>query len=171
MQPRETAGHRETVEAAPRSASLWVKWGALSPGQRILMARAVVWLPVFSLAVDVVPLRRIMSVMDLDQVSLDDGGSAPRLVDSAQAMDVARALSAVAARLPWTSTCLAQALAGARLLHGVGLQASITLGVAKDSAGGRHGDPMLAHAWLDHGDVTVSGAQERRFLPVGRFSG
>lgn len=100
------------------------------------------------------------------------GIPAPGSVDSAQAVDVARALSAVAARLPWTSTCLAQALAGARLLHGKGLQAMLTLGAAKRPAAGLEGDPVLAHAWLDHGDVTVTGAaQQGRFIPVGRFVG
>lgn len=171
MQPPEAAGQPQPSEVVRSRESLWIRWSALSWGQRILMARAGVWLPVFSLAVNVLPLRRILSVMDLDQVSLDDGIPAPRVVDPVQAVDVARALSAVAARLPWTSTCLARALAGARLLHGKGLQASITLGVARGSAGGMGGDPVLAHAWLDHAEVTVSGAQERLFLPVGRFWG
>ncbi len=171
MQPREPAGQPQRVEGTSSGESLWVKWSALSSGQRILMARAGLWLPVFSLAVNALPLRRILSAMDLDQVSLDDGMPAPGVVDAAQAMDVARALSAVAARLPWTSTCLARALAGAWLLHRSALSATITLGVARGLPGDHGGDGVVAHAWLDHGDVTVTGGAQGRFLPVGRFVG
>lgn len=178
--PAASEGGPSAVDAAAGRESLWRKWGAQSPRQRILLTRAGMWLPVFSLAVQVVPLRRIVSVLGLEQVNLDGptapgvaepNASAPRVVDSARAVEVARALSVVAGRLPWTSTCLAQALTGARLLHSDGLQASVTLGVAKGSAAEPLGDPVLAHAWLEHGGVTVTGAQERRYQPVGRFFG
>ena len=151
--------------------SPWHRWSALSPAQRSLVVRAGFWLPVFSLAVRVVPLRRIMQALGMSQGSLDSP-PAPANADPARLADVARALTVIAGRTPWRSTCLAQALAGARLLHSTGLTATITLGVAKDGSGALKGDALLAHAWLDHGNVTVTGgAQERRFLPVGRFLG
>jgi len=153
--------------------SLWHRWSALSPAQRSLVVRAGFWLPVFSLAVKLVPLHRIMAVLGLHQGSLN-GSPAPADADAdpARVADVTRALTVVAARTPWTSTCLAQALAGARLLHSTGLTATVTLGVAKGPPGALEADSILAHAWLDHGDVTViGGARERRYLPVGRFLG
>jgi len=112
-----------------------------------------------------------MAVLGMSQCSIDRPPT-PTNADAGRAADVARALTVVAGRTPWTSTCLAQALAGARLLHSTGLTATITLGVAKRGPGSLRGDPMLAHAWLDHGDLTLTGgAQEFRFLPVGRFLG
>ncbi len=66
---------------------------------------------------------------------------------------VAWAVALVARLVPGGKNCLAQALAGAALLRGIGLPAEIRLGVDN-----QHG--FAAHAWLECGGRVVIGAQE-----------
>jgi hypothetical protein len=68
------------------------------------------------------------------------------------------ALSAAAARTPWKSTCLAQALAGSCMLRLRGIPATVALGVAKSEAAP---DGITAHAWLSSGGVVITGAAGR----------
>lgn len=152
-------GHRMGKAPAPD----WRKWRPLTPRQRRLILSAALWLPSMSLAVNTVPLRRITGFLGL-RPSPDpiQGG----WVDREAAVDTGRAVAAVAARTPWTSTCLAQALTGARLLRVRGLPVTVTLGMYR--SGGR----SSAHAWLEHGPVVVTGAAPpNTYVPVGRFIG
>lgn len=65
---------------------------------------------------------------------------------------IGRRVKRVAGHLPWTSTCLVHALAGALLLSRRGVASHIRFGVHKD------GEELAAHAWLMVGDATVLGA-------------
>ena len=77
------------------------------------------------------------------------------------------AIGAAAARVPWRSDCLLQAMAADRWLRRCGMQPEFFLGVAKDAGG-----QLEAHAWLRCGDAMVTGADDRNFTnlmePISR---
>lgn len=64
------------------------------------------------------------------------------------------AVHGVAARTPWTSNCLPQALAAKYMLARRGLLSTLYVGAAFS---GR--DALKAHAWLRCGDVPVTGGR------------
>ena len=76
---------------------------------------------------------------------------------------VAFAIPRVAARLPWRSDCLVQALAARRWLTRGGIATSLVLGVEK-------GEPasFAAHAWLLAGDRIVTGGDIGGFHEMTR---
>jgi Transglutaminase-like superfamily len=74
------------------------------------------------------------------------------------------AVRVTAARTPWTTTCLMQALAAAAMLHRRGVASCIHLGVAADNGS------YTAHAWLSAGPHILTGNGEReRYTEVGRY--
>lgn len=84
-------------------------------------------------------------------------GAAPSCVTSAAYVDTSKigwAIQAAAARTPWESACLAQALTGMLMLSRRRGSATLYLGVAKDESGS---DAMAAHAWLKCGDMILTG--------------
>jgi len=64
---------------------------------------------------------------------------------------VARRLVRVAAHLPWRTTCLVRAIAGALMLRRRGIPATIRFGVNRTDG------KLSAHAWLLVGDTIVLG--------------
>ena len=70
-------------------------------------------------------------------------------------------ISRVAARVPWRSDCLVQALAGQRWLARQGIASEIVVGTAKGADG-----TFDAHAWLRQGDRIVLGGDISRFQPL-----
>ena len=77
------------------------------------------------------------------------------------------AIGAAAARVPWRSDCLLQAMAADRWLRRRGMQPEFFVGVTKDAGG-----QLEAHAWLRCGDAMVTGADDRNFTnliePISR---
>jgi hypothetical protein len=65
------------------------------------------------------------------------------------------AVRAAARRLPFTTTCLVQALAAAAMLQRRGHACSLRFGVRR---GGRAGDALDGHAWLEYQGAIVIGA-------------
>ncbi|MET4131835.1 hypothetical protein ABIE62_000951 [Porphyrobacter sp. MBR-155] len=70
-------------------------------------------------------------------------------------------ISRMAARVPWRSDCLVQALAGQRWLARLSIPSEIVVGTAKLANG-----QFDAHAWLRHGDRVVLGGDISRFQPL-----
>lgn len=70
-------------------------------------------------------------------------------------------ISRMAARVPWRSDCLVQALAGQRWLARQGIASEIVVGTAKGADG-----TFDAHAWLRQGDRIVLGGDISRFQPL-----
>ena len=64
---------------------------------------------------------------------------------------VAYVLPRMAARVPWRSDCLVQALAARRWLARAGVASDVCVGVRKDEQG------FQAHAWLRVGERIVTG--------------
>ena len=62
-------------------------------------------------------------------------------------------INRVAARMPWRSDCLVQALAGQRWLARAGIASEIVVGATKDETGA-----VAAHAWLrSQGRIVLGG--------------
>jgi hypothetical protein len=81
---------------------------------------------------------------------------APRVPapNRAIARQVGWAISAAANRLPFACSCLVKSLGGRAMMRRRGLPSTLRLGVALNSA------DLSAHAWLESGDVTITGRKE-----------
>ncbi|MEO5578105.1 MAG: lasso peptide biosynthesis B2 protein [Sphingomicrobium sp.] len=69
----------------------------------------------------------------------------------------------VAARLPWRTDCLVQALAAQRWLGRNAIATTLTLGVQRDKP-----SDFEAHAWLTAGDRIVTGGDISGYVPLTR---
>ena len=133
--------------------------------ERCLFAQAYLLLGVLRAAILLLPFRTITSMMGLVQ---GEQPTASGDIPTARTADIAWAIQAAAARTPWESACLAQALTGMLLLTRRGINATLYLGVAKDES-----DPqaMSAHAWLRCGAVILTGAGGlERFAAISSFA-
>jgi hypothetical protein len=87
---------------------------------------------------------------------LDDGlflHMGPTTADPVFAARVGWAVRVVAQRIPWRSDCMVQARAAQRWLRRFGLTTELVIGVRKQ------GSALVAHAWLKHGDMIVTGGE------------
>lgn len=81
--------------------------------------------------------------------------------DEALARRVAAAIPRAAARAPWRSDCFVQALAAQEWLARQGVGSELHVGVRTDAPQG-----FAAHAWLRHGDITVTGGDFSAYRPI-----
>lgn len=147
-----------------RKTPLWRKLQQRTWAEHWLLVEAAWWLTMMAGALRLIQFKRLAAWLDLRQVSAGqaDSGSVRQ-----EAGAVGWAVRAVAARTPWTSTCLAQALAGAQMLRRRGIGSELTLGVAltPDSQ-----VRMEAHAWLRQGGIFLTGqGGHQRFTPISTF--
>jgi Transglutaminase-like superfamily len=70
-------------------------------------------------------------------------------------------ISRLAARVPWRSDCLVQALAGQQWLAREGIASEIVVGTAKHADGS-----FLSHAWLRHDSRIVLGGDISLYSPL-----
>lgn len=139
---------------------------ALSGSEKLLVAEAGIGLLCSAIAVKVLPFRHTIRIIGLSD------GSAPTDVTHGQlaaAERVGWAVRGVAARTPWTNTCLMQATAGAALLRRRRIPAELRLGVVKDAA---VPEGLTAHAWLTCGGLVLTGEEPNldRYAVVGLYS-
>jgi hypothetical protein len=130
------------------------KLGSRSWPERWLLLRTTLALATMRLAVGLVPFRVIVRLLRLREAK------PAQLTGPAHEVRAARtgcAVRSVAAHAPWHSTCLVQALAAAILLRRDGIEATLSLGVAKDADAP---EGLIAHAWLRCGDSVVLGETE-----------
>jgi hypothetical protein len=74
---------------------------------------------------------------------------------------IAWVIPRLAARLPWRSDCLVQALAGQQMLRRRRIASAIAVGTAKHADG-----TFEAHAWLMRGECVILGGDISRFEPL-----
>lgn len=159
----------------------WKSWSAkvwcVSPGEELrkffersrqerwLFLEAFLLLGVMRATILLLPFRRIIAMMGLVQegpgtVSGCDPGVVPARIGWA--------VKAAAARTPWESACLPQALTAMAMLSRRRISATLYLGVAK---GGRVPESVDAHAWLDcGGSIITGGGGVERFAAISRFT-
>lgn len=142
------------------------KLRARSWEERALVMEALVWLGLFRAAVLLLPFRRVIALLGLTE------GETHAEVDAtlaARALRVGWAVRAAAARTPWQSACLGQALAGIAMLRRRGLPGTLYLGVARGVAAR---EELQAHAWLRCGGGVLTGAGgHERFSVISAFRG
>jgi hypothetical protein len=123
-----------------------------------MLLEAVVCLGLARAAVIVLPFRVI--ARGLGERMEETPASAPA---TARARGVGRALAVAAARTPWRSKCLEQALAAKAMLRRRGIRSTMYLGVTSP--------PVEAHAWVRVADVHVTGgADVDRYAVVASFA-
>jgi hypothetical protein len=137
--------------------------GALPRRRRLLLLQAAITLAAMRVAISVLPFRVIARMLGLERIR---SRPAEQLGD-ARAAEIGWALRAAAAHVPWESTCLVQALAGAAMLRLRGIASTLTLGVRREAADRQ----LIAHAWLRCGDEILTGAEGRdRFVELTSFA-
>jgi Transglutaminase-like superfamily len=141
------------------------KLRARSPAERRLLVEALVAVALASTAVPLVPFRHIARFLGLTQGSPADGLEPVKARD---ALAVAWAVQAAAARMPWHCSCLTEALAASVMLRRREIPATLYLGVATNVPSA---DGIAAHAWVRCGEKIVVGRSgHEQFTPVARFS-
>lgn len=139
---------------------------ACSWTERWLLLEAGGWLGLMGLAVWLLPFRWVAALLGL---APGETGAAVEPATDVAAARVGWALRAIAARTPWSSTCLVQALAGLVMLRRRHIAGTLYLGVAKDSL---QPEALAAHAWLRCGPTILTGAAEHQhFIVIAAFSG
>ena len=81
-----------------------------------------------------------------------EGTTTRRLATAGETELIGWAIAAAAARVPWRSDCLLQAMAASMWLDRTQITYKLNIGVRKNAAG-----ELEAHAWLTSGTITVTG--------------
>jgi hypothetical protein len=133
--------------------------------ERGLFIEAFALLGVMRAAILLVPFRKISAMMGLVPGTTSTGD---KLAAAIPLPAISWAVQAAAARTPWESACLAQALTAMLMLSRRGVAATLYLGVAKNKGGA---EAMAAHAWLRCGESILTGAAGvERFSAISSFS-
>jgi len=130
-----------------------------------LFFEAYVLLGVMRAAILLLPFRKITKMMGLVQ---GEQSAVSESIPPCSTETISWAIQAAAARTPWESACLVQALTGMAMMSRRGINATLYLGVAKDESGA---EAMLAHAWLRCGTIILTGfGGAERFSAISSFS-
>ena len=144
------------------------RWRTLGPGDRARLLEAAACLALAQGVVWAVPFRRVARLMGVPGRESSSGPLSPR--HEKEALRAGWAVRAVAARTPWESRCLAQALAVMLMLRRRRLPGTLYLGVAKPAANDVR--KIDAHAWVRCGpDLLTGAAGHERFAVVASFAG
>jgi hypothetical protein len=129
----------------------------LTPEQRGLLAEAVAALAGSSVAVAVVPFRRVMRLVRRP-------GGDDHVDEAAAVLAVRWAVTVAARRVPWRAKCLEQALAANWMLARRGVGATVFYGINRASKG------LQAHAWVRTATHEVIGCENAaEFTELARF--
>ena len=132
--------------------------------ERRLLLEAFVWLGLMRAAILLLPFRFVVRIFRLHAGQPTESCTSDR---SNLATPIGWAIRAAAARTPWESACLGQALAGMAMLRRRGISGIIFLGVAKDATVPQ---AMAAHAWLSSGDTILTGdGGHERYTVISSF--
>lgn len=135
---------------APRPSA---KWRALHlrPANLILLGEALVLLAGCSIAIRLVPFRRLAALMGRARaVGTGQEAGADRLVARCR-----WAVTAWADRVPWRTVCFQRGLALHLMLLRRGIGSRLNYGVKQDDGRG-----LQAHVWVSVGARTVLGGEE-----------
>lgn len=130
--------------------------------ERLLLIEAAFFMTLARLAVSFVPFRRLAPYLGQHMKESPEETSELHRI---RAHRIARSIQRVNPLLPWTCTCLGQALAAMVMLRRCGHGSTLYLGVTRGI------DSQIdAHAWLRSGDVIVTGAQQQpRYTVMSSF--
>ena len=141
-------------------ASDWRRLNKLAWRDRLLLAEAAATLAVASLAIRLLPFRRVVSA-----VARAGDGAVPERGSPAEIRRVRWAIEACARRLPWRIVCFQKGLALYKLLQRRGIASSLHYGVAQNPERG-----LAAHVWVTHeGEPIIGGEQAAAFTCLATF--
>ena len=128
----------------------------LPAGERALLLRAALLLPMAALALRALPLKVLLRLPDRP------AGPGPAI----PAERIAALVEAAALRVPFRVTCLHRALTLYSLLRRHGIEAELVMGAAHAPAG------LEAHAWVEHrGAALGGGTPTDTFAPLVHWPG
>jgi hypothetical protein len=143
------------------------KWRRRPWSDRLLFLEAVFWLGIARLATLLFPFKRIAPLLGEHQSPEGGIKPVPPTHPNVLEQQIGWAIQAAAKRTPWQSLCLAQAMAGKKMLQRRRRRSTLFLGVAKDP----EKDGLQAHAWLQCGQGIITGGEESpRFVVISAFT-
>jgi hypothetical protein len=129
----------------------------LGAGDWLLLGEALLTLAWASLAIDLLPFRRVAAAASRPR-------GAPR-VGAAAARRIKWAVEAWGRRVPWKAVCFQRGLAAHVMLRRRGLPSLLHYGVASDAEGG-----LKAHVWISlDGALLVGGEEASAFTCLATF--
>ncbi len=150
-----------------RRRPLWHFFG-LPAGRRLLLVEAVTCLALSRLALLLFPFRAVASRFGTVTPPAAGNDAAMRVLNdaqSAQAREIGWAVTRAARYVPFRAVCLPQAIAAQAMLRRRRVASVMHFGVAKSAQ-----EPLSAHAWLDAGQVEVTGYPVGPdFVEIARF--
>jgi len=130
------------------------QWRSLAPGERRLLLRLAVLLPLIGAALRLLGYHRSRTLLErLSQASRRPMPADPTAATADTAQRLARLVSIAANHGPYRATCLRQSLALWWLLRRRGIPAELRIGVRKDRG------ELQAHAWVEHNGQALNDAQ------------
>jgi len=143
----------------------FARFARLEGKDRLLLVEAVAALALASMAIRLVPFRRLAGALS---PGTPRRRRAPRR-DTDAADDVTRravwAVNAAARRASWRAVCFQRGLALHSMLRRRGLDSRLHYGVAKPGAEG-----LRAHVWVSHEGRTLIGGEEAKdFVCLATF--
>jgi hypothetical protein len=145
----------------PLSIAVVCKFFRLPQHDRILVLEAALWLSVASLAIAILPFRRIgrLAGISIRRPQL------PPQTRVTEARRIRWAVLTTARQLPWHAMCFQQGLAAQFMLRIRGVPSVLYYGAASDEQNG-----LSAHVWVRDGNIEVVGGEiAARFAPLAAF--
>ena len=130
----------------------------LSWSEHLLLVEAGLWLGISRLAVSILPFRCLVPWLGRHMAE-SPGTGVPACEE--QLKRISWAVVATSRHMPWKRKCLAQAMAGKKMLQRRGIASTLYLGVAKEGE-----NALIAHAWLRSGSRILTGARGRKKYTV-----
>ncbi|MDP9414634.1 MAG: lasso peptide biosynthesis B2 protein [Pseudomonadota bacterium] len=141
-------------------ASDWRRLKAMSWRDCFFLAEASFVLAVASLAIHLMPFRRVVSA-----VSRDGGAKTDRAGSFDEIARARWAVEACARRLPWKIVCFQKGLAMQVLLRRRGIATALHYGVAQDQERG-----LSAHVWVTYaGEAIIGGDRAGEYTCLATF--
>jgi hypothetical protein len=141
---------------------------SLPNGRRLLLAEAAAWLAFARVALLAVPFRTLAARFGHASAA-NEGPSQPdslTAIKAELAREIGWAITRAARHVPFGASCLPQAIAARAMLNRRRVASVMHFGVAKTAD-----TRLAAHAWLDAGNIEVTGFPvASEFTEIARFS-
>ncbi|MGC9293461.1 MAG: lasso peptide biosynthesis B2 protein [Acidobacteriaceae bacterium] len=140
-----------------------LRYARISHARKRLLREAMAALAIARMAMAFLRFRRIAAWLGTPGV---EGPTTATAEEVYTAQEIGWAVGAVARRVPWNGSCLAQALAATGMLRRRGLEGTVSFGARPGGSAG-----FDAHAWLRLGPCMVTGGPDhQRFQAFTSFA-
>lgn len=140
--------------------SPWTRWRRLGWADRLLLAEALATVALASLAIALLPFRRLAGLLDRIR------GERP-MPEELRERTIRRcrwAVQATASRMPWRAVCFQRGMALHFMLRRRGIATTLHYGLCQDETG------LSAHVWInDRERVLIGGEVTQTYTAVTSF--